>query len=72
MGEQQEQNLPQNPKYPMPTVLKSQRLKWMALINSPKTNLWGRWLQSRAFCKESVGEPICQYCSYYFSNAFTN
>lgn len=41
-------------------------------INSPKTNLWGRWCQSRGFCRGSVGEPICQYCSCCFSNAFTN
>lgn len=41
-------------------------------INSLKTNLWGRWCQSRGFCRGSVGEPICQYCSCCFSSAFTN
>lgn len=41
-------------------------------INSQKTNLWGRWCQSRGCCRGSVGKPICQYCSCYFSNAFTN
>lgn len=41
----------------MPTFLSLKDWNEWLSINSQKTNLWGRWLQSTGFCRESVGQP---------------